>query len=305
MEDIVLQFLGTNEHEGNVFVFSAFGFRLPKPMYQFIVLSFFREAALGVLRLYSQLAKRSSHDYRIALSAIINDYLFRCPNQLFAHLLTTSGSQVHLYEFSLATKTPGYSMCDGLACHTAELPFVFNHLDIIEEEYSWPWDKQVFEDAIRKPVQTIFSNVSEVFEKTEQRSLINAKVSRLLADFWTNFAKYGDPNGMASANGYHVGTRIDEAPWWPRLLGELPSTEAIKEIEAFYLQDLSSDKRRMSRDGKSPSSSRLDQLLNRAAPPMVKGGKFVHLLNFDSTTEMRIVERDCVCEFWNKLNYRF
>ena len=272
-----------------------------------IVLSFFREAAFGVLRLYTQLAQRSSHDYRIALSAIINDYLFRCPNQLFAHLLTASGSQVHLYEFSLATKTPGYSMCDGLACHTAELPFVFNHLDIIEDEYSWPWGRQVFEDSIRNPVQSIFSNISEVLEKTQQRNAVNAKVSNLLADFWTNFAKYGDPNGMASTNGYKAGTRIDGAPWWPRLLGELPSSDAIKDIEAYYLKDvILSDKRKTSGDDKSPSSKRISQLMqNKGSPPTAKNGKFVHLLNFDETTEMRIVERDCVCEFWNKLNYRF
>ena len=275
-------------------------------MYQLIVLSFFREASLGVLRLYSELAKRSSHDYRIVLSAIINDYLFRCPNQLFAHLLTASGSQVHLYEFSLATKTPGFSMCDGLACHTAELPFVFNHLNIIEEDYSWPYGKQIFVDAIRNPVQSIFSNVSEVLEKTRLRSFVNAKVSTLLADFWANFAKYGDPNGMASTNGYKSGTRVEGAPWWPRLLGELPSSDAIKDIEAFYLKDVvSSDKRPISRDISLPSSKRINQLVHKNTPPKAKNGKFVHLLNFDETTEMRIVERDCVCEFWNRLNYRF
>ena len=289
-----------------MFVFSAFGFRLPKTMYQIIVLSFFREAAFGVLRLYSQLALRSSHDYRIALSAIINDYLFRCPNQLFAHLLTASGSQVHLYEFSLATKTPGFSMCNGLACHTAELPFVFNHLNIIEEEYSWPWGKQDFVDAIRKPVQSIFSNISEVLDKTQLRNSVNAKVSTLIADFWANFAKHGDPNGMASTNGYKAGTRIDGAPWWPRLLGELPSSDAVRDIEAFFFKDFApSNRRQSSIDNKSLSSKRINQLVHEGAPPVAKNGKFVHLLNFDETTEMRIVERDCVCEFWNKLNYRF
>jgi hypothetical protein len=58
------------------------------------------------------------------------------------------------------------------------------------------------------------------------RLAVDAEVSRLLAAFWTTFAAHGDPNGQpshssGSMNGYVPGTRQDDTPWWPRLLGDI------------------------------------------------------------------------------------
>jgi hypothetical protein len=106
-------------------------------------------------------------DYRPVLARIIGDYLFRCPNQYFASLLAapthstpvpfasapaqpqkqaqakspvpshalaphpvSASTTVFYYEFALATRTPGFAACDGLACHTSELPYVFNQVFI-------------------------------------------------------------------------------------------------------------------------------------------------------------------------------
>ena len=51
----------------------------------------------------------------------------------------TSGatSGVFLYEFALATRVPNFPCCTGLACHTAEVPYVFNQMHIIEQSFSW------------------------------------------------------------------------------------------------------------------------------------------------------------------------
>jgi carboxylesterase type B len=118
--------LGTTSDEGIVFVYSAFGGRMNKMVYQVVVFSFFRTSAPEVLAMYAPLAKRIEKspdpDFRIVLAQIIGDYLFRCPNQLFASLLSDRGAEVYLYEFALPTRTPGFQCCDGFSCHTAELP---------------------------------------------------------------------------------------------------------------------------------------------------------------------------------------
>jgi carboxylesterase type B len=133
--------MGTNSHEGTVFVFTAFPTRMAKFIYQALVFSFFRSAAPQILKMYASLADTISEsaypDYRLVLSQIIGDYLFRCPNQYFASQLTAVGTAVYLYEFALPTRTPGFPCCDGLSCHTCEIPYVFHHIDIINNEFSF------------------------------------------------------------------------------------------------------------------------------------------------------------------------
>lgn len=82
-------------------------------------------------------------DYRPVMSAIVNDYLFRCPSWHFAQLLTRNRARrgkhqnnVYVYRFSLPTHIPGYKECWGKSCHTAELPYVFQAMDVIRSNYS-------------------------------------------------------------------------------------------------------------------------------------------------------------------------
>jgi hypothetical protein len=305
--------IGTNEHEGHVFVYSAFRFRLPKLVYQLVVLSFFRQAAPAVLRMYAHLAKQSASDYRVVLSAIINDYLFRCPNHLYAFLLSLAGSPVYLYEFSLATRAPGYPFCNGLACHTAEIPYVFGHTDIIIRDYSWPFERQ---SAVNTSILPRMSHSSEISEQLDRQRRVDERVSQLMTDFWANFARYGDPNGMPVVNGYKHGTRVEGGPWWPRLLGELPSTDAVRQIESAFKHDIGLNERllrgRSSDTNASASETATSALVSRLSSfggteegGRYKGGKFVHMIDFDESTEMNVIERDCTCDFWNKLQYKF
>jgi carboxylesterase type B len=132
--------LGTNKHEGHVFVFTAFPTRMNKFIYHMLLFSFFRTAAPQIMRLYQPYATRLTQtsiypDYRLVLSQILGDYLFRCPNQFVASQLTGVGTAVYLYEFALPTRTPGYAYCDGLSCHSCELPFVFGLRDSIRRNY--------------------------------------------------------------------------------------------------------------------------------------------------------------------------
>ena len=160
--------IGANSDEGTVFVYSAYPGRMIKIVFQTLVFSFFRTSAPSVMRTYNRLIKSVgdsiSPDYRTVLSTIIGDYLFRCPIQLMTNILAnspytttppptttstttptastaytptaaTTKAAVYLYEFALPTRTPGFPACNGLACHTAEIPYVFNLLDMVVLEY--------------------------------------------------------------------------------------------------------------------------------------------------------------------------
>ncbi len=73
-------------------------------------------------------------DYRPVMSQIIDDYLFRCPSLHFADL--SESQNIYVYRFSQPTHIPGYKECWGKSCHTAELPYVFEAMDVIRSNYS-------------------------------------------------------------------------------------------------------------------------------------------------------------------------
>lgn len=88
-------------------------------------------------RIRSKLLKEAAKvavDYRPVMSQIIDDYLFRCPSLHFADLLPSTN--VFVYRFSQPTHIPGYKECWGKSCHTAELPYVFESMDVIRSNYS-------------------------------------------------------------------------------------------------------------------------------------------------------------------------
>lgn len=81
-------------------------------------------------------------DYRPVMSRIIDDYLFRCPAWHLAHSLSRDrvergrNNNVYVYQFSHSTHIPGFKECWGKSCHTAEIPYVFQAMDVIRSNYS-------------------------------------------------------------------------------------------------------------------------------------------------------------------------
>ena len=81
-------------------------------------------------------------DYRPVMSRIIDDYLFRCPTWHLAHSLSRERvergqkNNVYVYQFSHSTHIPGLKECWGKSCHTSEIPYVFQAMDIIRSNYS-------------------------------------------------------------------------------------------------------------------------------------------------------------------------
>ena len=110
-------------------------------------------------------------------------------------------------------------------------------------------------------------------------------------------------------NGYKY--RPEGAPWWPHLMGIASRSGQQEVVLKAMLQgqpmdidpdfdldystfdegilNLNDGRRRTTLKGKQPSAS----------------GRYAHLLQFDVASEVSIIERDCICNFWNKFDYPF
>jgi hypothetical protein len=83
-------------------------------------------------------------DYRPVMSRIMDDYLFRCPSWHLAQSISRTrrdrgqhrSDNVFVYQFSHSTHIPGFPECWGKSCHTAEMPYVFQAMDVIRSNYS-------------------------------------------------------------------------------------------------------------------------------------------------------------------------
>lgn len=289
--------LGSNTHEGNLFVYGAFSAKMTKMVFQAVLYGFFREMTPKVLQAYSglisQISKltQSQSDYRTVLSQIISDYLFRCPTQQFADELHGMGFPVYLYEFGLPTKLPNFLFCDGLSCHTSEIPYVFANKDIILNHFSWqsPVDtKSTTEDAINEQqvfqhrFSSWFENIFNSFFDENLRDRLPDKmqimertvdehVADLMSSFWIMFADKGSPSTQ------HY--------WWPNLKPNqmVLSTDSISTFRVqLTIQGTNSAKIQLSTK---------KQLL--------------HQMTFGLKTKVVVIENDCICDFWHSLNYRF
>jgi hypothetical protein len=144
-----------------------------------------------------------------------------------------------------------------LACHTAEIPFVFDHQDIIANIFSY----------VKSDVQSANLSANRKYSGTgngnaitgwltglnfnllgggprvnakAKRRVIDNRVAWTMSEYWTTFATYRDPNGLPSLNGVAIGTRPGTgdgvAPWWPRLFGELPSEKAMLDLQSSQIE---------------------------------------------------------------------
>lgn len=126
-------------------------------------------------------AAKVSLDYRPVMSRIINDYLFRCPSWHYAHLLSLQRvnksknqdfyprkngkedrNNVYVYRFSQPTHVPGYKECWGKSCHTAELPYVFESMEIIRSDYSTL--SEVAQDEAPSPPEYPYTDLMSAYK---------------------------------------------------------------------------------------------------------------------------------------------
>jgi len=212
-------------------------------------------------------------DYRPVMSSIINDYLFRCPSWSFAHLLSESRhvrgkdqNNIYVYHFSLPTHIPGYEECWGKSCHTSELPYIFQSMDLIRSNYStlspyaqeeapaepeYPYTRMMaaYRGALEAaeqldeldPEPNVDPNMSTSvggdrnYTKVYQRLLdhfffgdykADDEMASDMAERWTSFARGANPNYDASA--------VEWLPWGHKLNN---STFLNADVSAQDLQD--------------------------------------------------------------------
>lgn len=92
---------------------------------------------------------------------IMRDTTFAWPTWAWAQLQSRTGeSKVYMYFFD-QPQPPGTPMASDGALHGSEMPFMFQHL----EQRPFPWRPEDY------------------------------KLAEMMVDYWTNFAKTGDPNG--------------------------------------------------------------------------------------------------------------
>jgi hypothetical protein len=171
--------MGTNAHEGHLFVYTISPVAMNRAAYWFFVGALFKQHAPRVLDVYAPFAEEICElnpdtqkicDYRPVLSQIFNDYLFRCPSWRAAQLLSEKaavGVPVYVYEFAHPTKTEGYPVCHGLTCHTSEVPFVFNQISLIWANYSATLNAAESADAAAAEAQKQEEEAAEMAAESE------------------------------------------------------------------------------------------------------------------------------------------
>lgn len=203
-------------------------------------------------------AGKMNVDYRPVMSRIIDDYLFRCPSWHLAHKLSRNRldrgktNNVFVYRFSHNTHIPGFPECWGKSCHTAELPFVFQAMDVIRSNYSTLgiFAQQEAPTAPNYPFTEILASYHEAMKFTGApdtaesvnegeyrppddtahktkgfnrllgqifgdyfREDADEEIATDMAERWVMFAKTGDPNYDSSHARWH--------PWRYVFDGEL------------------------------------------------------------------------------------
>ncbi len=268
--------LGTNSHEGNMFVYAAYPTIMTKVVFQAVLYGFFRESTTKVLKAYSglvsQMSRLSHPDYRVALSQMIGDYLFRCPNQQFAENLNILNFMVYLYEFTMPTKVPNFPICDGLSCHTCEIPYVFGNIDVVHKNFSWKASTSILpQHDVDMNLRTSPSWLKLLWPPmavTESVRSVDEKLVDLMCSYWISFAASGTPTNNGN--------------WWPAL---------------------------------KTASSPLDRKANNlnlklqgniyARFPILVRKDLMHQMIFSPNSNVMIIENDCICEFWGQLGYKF
>ncbi|EGG13274.1 putative cholinesterase [Cavenderia fasciculata] len=146
----------------------------------------------------------SSTDYMLLLSTIGTDYIFVCPTRNAVRSIAAESVPVFQYQFQHVSSFNVYGnvfpQCANSVCHGLELPYVFD---------------------------TVTSSGSFEFTPQEQQ------LSYDLIDYWTNFAKSGNPNGP-------VPVSDPSLPAWPMYTSSTSDQSFILDIPSFVQQGLRS-----------------------------------------------------------------
>lgn len=178
--------MGTTTGEGMFFITALFSQKLSTIFYNFAVTSLFGPGSSVILDQYPANCSVMC-DNRDKLGDIVTDYIFTCPTR--RALLSGKNNNQNEWFYIFDQKLPfsefwDSELCDNVACHSADLPFIFNNVELANLRFN------------------------------EKERLLAKRIGR----YWTNFAKYGNPNGQ----NFHSDSRElfttgpYQAEYWPR-----------------------------------------------------------------------------------------
>jgi len=172
--------MGSTAEEGMIFLAEAFPDPMGIGLYTLLMKAVFREGddADRIINQYPPCNQTIDPecDNRIILSPAVTDFVFFCPQRLALFNGTTSNQWLYYFNQTWSFgELWELEECTNRVCHAAELAYVFGVVELTDFKYT----------------------------PEEQ------KLSDHMIMYWTNFAKYANPNGP-----YNEGS--DELKYWPK-----------------------------------------------------------------------------------------
>jgi acetylcholinesterase len=180
---------GSNKNEGNLFLFreailtNGSAPRLNSLLFRALVPIFYRDNATRSVATYKYTNWNNIDDPNANLENIdlfFGDYFFYCPLVQYADVYTQAKQSVYQFYFTQRNTQSKYPTWAG-ALHADELNFVFG-----------------------EPIPSNSAN------SPSERVL-----SRKMIKYWSNFARFQNPNGNGTALGINTGTMNQSIENWP------------------------------------------------------------------------------------------
>ena len=166
---------------------------IPYGLYEDAVKVIWRNASAAIFEYYDPFYTPPL-DGRVPLAQVLNDYLFRCSSEVYGREIVQRGGNAYSYVFdyvwNMAWLFPGFGfpdVCTDIACHSEEIPFVFNNT---------------------------VPSLNASFTAAEQALAAN------MVTWWTNFARNGDPNNSTGGRASTEQVGGTRQPLWPHFTAD-------------------------------------------------------------------------------------
>lgn len=194
--------IGTTSEETVLYVYSAWNNSVNDLKYGEVVAATYPGHVVKILYMYPPSYPTDERDEMVRMST---DLVFACPTRNATRIMRSHGNNnIWVYVWDHAFSFPGWGQvffCEGRVCHGSEIVYLFH---------------------TEKAGNYTFTREEEV-------------ISKEIMDFWTNFAKTGDPNNPGFEK--QTGTRSKEIALTRTMSQNDPKVLANElEVESTYLK---------------------------------------------------------------------